>query len=151
MSRRQAEKLGVAGRVVWHGHARPDELVGAYRAANALWFPSTARSEGFGLVQIEAMASGCPVINTAIPASGVPWVSRHGETGLTVLVNDPLALAEAANRLLAQPGLGKQLGTAGRARACQEFQATVMAKRSLEIYARVLACEPSRSAVALQR
>ena len=57
------------------GNVDEDTLVGAYRAATALWFPSNARSEGFGLVQVEAMASGCPVINTAIPHSGVSWVS----------------------------------------------------------------------------
>jgi glycosyltransferase involved in cell wall biosynthesis len=41
-----------------------EEIVGAYHAATALWFPSNARSEGFGLVQVEAMASGCPVISS---------------------------------------------------------------------------------------
>src|SRR5262249_19747960 len=79
-ARAELERLAiterVAGRVVWRGHVGEEELVGAYHAATALWFPSNARSEGFGLVQVEAMASGCPVINTAIPASGVSWVSR---------------------------------------------------------------------------
>src|SRR5262249_58399124 len=94
--RRLADAEGVADRIIWRGHVGADELVGAYQAATALWFPSNARSEGFGLVQVEAMASGCPVINTAIAGSGVSWVSRHDETGLTVRVNDPAAPAAAA-------------------------------------------------------
>ncbi|HVL11067.1 MAG TPA: glycosyltransferase, partial [Gemmata sp.] len=101
----RARELRVADRVVFRGHATPDELAGAYQAATVLWFPSTARSEGFGLVQVEAMASGCPVINTAIAGSGVPWVCRHEQEGLTVPVGDAAALAAAANRLLGEPGL----------------------------------------------
>src|SRR5262249_42647622 len=72
-----AEQLGVADRVVWQGRLDDADLIGAYYAATALWFPSNARSEAFGLVQIEAMASGCPVINTHIVGSGVAWVSPH--------------------------------------------------------------------------
>jgi rhamnosyl/mannosyltransferase len=85
------------------------------------------------------MASGCPVINTEIPYSGVPWVSRHEETGLTVPVNDPGALAAAARRLLTEPGLRPRLAEAGRRRAMEEFDHRVMAERSLAIYRRVLA------------
>src|SRR5262249_37034514 len=62
-----AQRCGVAERVIWAGKLSETELIGAYHAATALWFPSVARSEAFGLVQIEAMASGCPVINTDIP------------------------------------------------------------------------------------
>lgn len=137
--RAKAVELGVSDRVVFYGHAMIDELVGAYRAATALWFPSTARSEAFGLVQVEAMASGCPVINTAIPGSGVPWVCRHECEGLTVPVNDPAALAAAANRLLSEPGLRHRLTVAGQARAVAEFDRRVMAQRSLTIYRDVLA------------
>jgi glycosyltransferase involved in cell wall biosynthesis len=71
-----ADRLGVADRVVWQGWLSDAELIGAYHAATALWFPSNARSEAFGLVQIEAMACGCPVINANIAGSGVAWVSR---------------------------------------------------------------------------
>ena len=137
--RQQAEALGVADRVIWHGHASAVELTGAYLAATAFWFPSNARSEGFGLVQVEAMASGCPVINTSIPASGVPWVSPHDVSGLTVAMNSPHELAAAALRLLQEPGLRDRLASAARLRAIREFDARAMGLRSLEIYRRVLA------------
>jgi rhamnosyl/mannosyltransferase len=136
--RAKAAELGVADRVVFHGHATSEQLVGAYYAATALWFPSIARSEGFGLVQVEAMASGCPVINTAIPGSGVPWVCRHEQEGLTVPVNDPSALAAAAHRILTEAGLRDRLTAAGRIRAATEFDHRVMAERSLAIYREVL-------------
>lgn len=129
-----AAELGVAERVRWLGRASEDELVGAYQAATALWFPSNARSEGFGLVQVEAMASGCPVINTDIPHSGVPWVCRDEQEGLTVAINDPNAFAAAANRLLTEPGLRERLATAGRERAAAEFDWRVMGRRCLDLY-----------------
>jgi rhamnosyl/mannosyltransferase len=131
----RALERGVADRIEWAGNIGVDELVGAYHAATALWFPSNARSEGFGLVQVEAMASGCPVINSAVAHSGVPWVSRDGESGLTVPVDNPRALADASRRLLLEPGLRDRLASAAARRATLEFDDTVMAERSLELYA----------------
>jgi rhamnosyl/mannosyltransferase len=136
--RQKAEALGVADRVIWFGPAEPDQLIGAYQAATAFWFPSVARSEGFGLVQVEAMASGCPVINTAIPGSGVSWVSLHQISGLTVPVGNAEAFAAAAQRLLDEKGLRDLLGRQGRERACSDFAEQKMAERSLDIYSRVL-------------
>ena len=135
----EARRLGVADRVAFLGNLPHYlDLVAYYLAADAFWFPSNARSEAFGLVQVEAMAAGCPVINTAIPHSGVPWVSRHGESGLTVPVDDPPALAAAARRLLEEPGLRDRLAEGGRARARREFDHRVMAARSVAVYERVL-------------
>jgi glycosyltransferase involved in cell wall biosynthesis len=135
--KRRAEELRLGDRVRWLGRATDDELAGAYHAATALWFPSNARSEGFGLVQVEAMASGCPVVNTSIPASGVSWVCRHELEGLTVPVNDPTAFAAAANRLTQEPGLRDRLSAASRVRA-EEFDWLAMGGRSLEIYREVV-------------
>jgi rhamnosyl/mannosyltransferase len=132
--RAKAAELGLQDRAVFFGHATPDQIAGAYHAATALWFPSIARSEGFGLVQVEAMASGCPVINTSIPGSGVPWVCRGDLEGLTVPMNDAPALGAAANRLLNEEGLRERLAGAGRRRAAEEFDWMVMGKRSLEFY-----------------
>jgi len=132
-----AATLGVADRVVWCGRVSPDELAGAYLAATAHWFPSNAPAEGFGLVQVEAMASGCPTVNAAVPHSGVGWVCRDGVSGLTVPVNDPTAFADAANRLLSEPGLRDRLSAGGRREACGRFTVSVMAERCEALYRRV--------------
>ncbi len=133
-----AHEVGVADRVVWRGRLSETELIGAYHAAAALWFPSNARSEAFGLVQVEAMASGCPVLNSAIVGSGVPWVSRHEESGLTVPVDDWQALAQAANRLLQDADLRARLSRQARERAVTEFAADQMARRTLQAYRQAL-------------
>ncbi len=137
---RFAARLGLKDRARFLGKVpRDDDLAAYYRASDAFWFPSNARSEAYGLVQVEAMASGCPVINTAIPHSGVPWVSRHEETGLTVPVGDPAAFAAAALRLLEEPGLRDRLTAGARARAIAEFHYDAMGGRSKELYCSALA------------
>jgi rhamnosyl/mannosyltransferase len=133
-----AKRLGVSDRAIFIGELQPHQVIPYYLAARAFWFPSNQKSEAFGLAQVEAMATGCPVINTAIPGSGVPWVSRHEETGLTVGVNDPTALSQASERLLKDPKLRDRLGRGAQQRARQEFDHLVMAKRYLSIYQSVL-------------
>lgn len=137
----EKRRLALDQRVVFAGSV--PSVVPYFLAAFALWFPSNARSEAFGLVQLEAMAAGRPVINTDIPHSGVTWVSRHEETGLTVPMNDADALARAANRLRADPELYDRLSWAARERACSEFDHRIMGERSLQIYQQVLTGAPS--------
>jgi glycosyltransferase involved in cell wall biosynthesis len=136
---RLTARLNLKDRVQFLGKIpRDDDLAAYYLGAEAFWFPSNARSEAYGLVQVEAMASGCPVINTAIPHSGVPWVSRHEETGLTVPVDAPAAFAKAALRLLEETGLRDRLAAGARARAIGEFRCDAMGSRSKELYSTVL-------------
>lgn len=137
--RRQACRLGVSERVIWAGQIPAERLAGAYAAATAFWFPSNARSEGFGLVQIEAMASGLPLINTDLPGSGVNWVSPHEECGITVAKNDPAALAAAALKIWTDGELRARLSASGRERARREFNQQAMGQRVLECYQHALA------------
>lgn len=75
-----------------------DRLVQLYQGAKCLVLPSTLRSEAFGIVQIEAMACGTPVISTSIP-TGVPWVNADGVSGIVVQPDNPEALADAIERM----------------------------------------------------
>jgi len=131
-----ASELGVAERVVFLGKIDHDRLVACYHAAQVFVLASIARSEAFGIAQIEAMASGLPVVNTSLD-TGVPFVSLHEQTGLTVPPGDSDQLAAAINRLLDNPELRATFGRAAALRAKQEFAVDVMAARTLSLYDRV--------------
>lgn len=98
------------------------ELLELYRNARALILPSTLRSEAYGMVQLEAMACGTPVISSDLK-TGVSWVNRHGETGYTFETGNPDSLALAVERMEALPDLGAGLGHGARKRAAGHFDA----------------------------
>jgi rhamnosyl/mannosyltransferase len=99
--------------------------------------PSTHKSEAFGIVQLEAMACGKPVISTAL-ASGVPWVNQDGQTGLVIPPKDAGALIRAIHLLLTNESLRRQLGQGGRQRVDGEFTRARMGARMLALYEQVL-------------
>lgn len=143
----EAEALGVSDKVVFLGEIQNEETVPYYHAADLFALASTARSEAFGIVQIEAMACGKPVVNTNLD-SGVPFVSLHGETGLTVPPQDPDALASAINLLLDNNGLRAQYGEAARRRAEDEFSLDRMVTRTLQLYEKVMSAHAAATTVA---
>jgi len=134
---RLAGDTGAADRVHFAGAVSDPELAALYHACDLFVLPSVTRAEAFGMVQIEAMACGKPVVSTSVP-SGVPWVNQHGCTGLIVPPGDPAALAAAIESLSADPLLRQRMGDAGRRRVAAEFTADRMAQRTLAVYHDVL-------------
>jgi glycosyltransferase involved in cell wall biosynthesis len=131
----EAERSGVSTRVSFLGNVA--DVTPYYHAASAFALPSIARSEAFGIVQLEAMACRTPVVNTRLD-SGVTFVSVDGVTGLTDPPADPRSLAEALNTLLDSPDLGSGYGQAGRQRVEAEFSLEVMTQRTLNLYLEVM-------------
>jgi rhamnosyl/mannosyltransferase len=114
-----------------------EDVIPYYHAADLFVLPSIARSEAFGIVQLEAMACGKPVVNTQLD-SGVTFVSQNGETGLTVPPCDAEALGRAINLLLESPALRERYGRAGQQRVAERFSVEAMAQSTLQLYEKVL-------------
>lgn len=124
-------RMGLEDRVHFCGQV--EDVVPYYHAAAVFVLASVARSEAFGIVQLEAMASGLPVVNTSLD-SGVPFVSIHGVTGLTVPPGDAVALAQAISTLLDDDQLRAGYGKAAKRRVAEEFSSTKMGQRMLDLY-----------------
>jgi glycosyltransferase involved in cell wall biosynthesis len=109
---RRAFDLGIDERVVFAGKVPDEELPGYYQNADVFCLPSLDRSEAFGMVVLEASASGLPAVVSDIP--GVRTSIIKNETGLLVPPGDPDALASALNSIFGNEQLATRLGVAGR-------------------------------------
>ena len=134
---RDAIDAGVRARVTFMGNLSRAELIDCYHAADVFALPSVARSEAFGIVQLEAMACGKPVINTQL-SCGVPYVSIDGETGITVAPGAAEPLAAAVNRLLEDSALRMLYGAAARRRVRKYFNLDLMVDRTYDLYRQIL-------------
>jgi glycosyltransferase involved in cell wall biosynthesis len=132
-----AQAFGLARRVHFAGRVSDTELPAYYRAADVFVLASHLRAEAFGIVQLEAMAAGLPVIGTEL-GTGTSVVNQHGVTGFVVPPNEPLRLASALRVLLANPELRRQLGQQARQRVNECFTHEQMIDRSLAVYAEAL-------------
>jgi glycosyltransferase involved in cell wall biosynthesis len=133
---REAASAGLFDRVIFLGEV-DGNLINYFHASDVFALPSCERSEAFGIVQLEAMASGIPVVNTSIN-TGVPYVSPDGVTGFAVSPRSSDEMATALNRLLDDPVLREKMGRAARARVVNEFDIAEMAARTLDLYRSVL-------------
>lgn len=129
---------GVNDRVVLAGKLSDDELNSLYERATLFCLPSMYRAEAFGVVLIEAMRCGLPIVASDIPGSGVPWVNQHDRSGLNVPVGDPVALAGACNQILASPELRRRLSEGARHRFVAEFTEDVSVNRMMKVYSQIL-------------
>lgn len=129
----QAVDAGVSDRFHSVAHASSEELAAWYRAADVLALPSIEPSEAFGLVQIEAHASGTPVVSTTLP-TGVPYANLHGVTGLTVPPRDASALADALDRIIGDRLLHDRLAAQAESRAFSTFTLERMSASTRAVY-----------------
>jgi rhamnosyl/mannosyltransferase len=132
-----ATHLGLADRVCFLGRVPENELPAYYQACDVFCLPSVTRAEAFGIVQLEAMAAGRPIVSTRL-GNGVDFVNRHGETGLAVPPGDIESLAHALKTLLSQDALRHELGARAQKRVCSEFRKERMAGQTLALYREIL-------------
>jgi rhamnosyl/mannosyltransferase len=123
--RARVAELRLGDRVVFAGRVPEADLPRWYRSCDLFVLPSVARTEAFGVVQVEAMAAGLPVVSTDLP-TGVPWVNQDGVTGFVVAPGDAAALARAITRLAGDADLRTRLGSQARRRAEAMFDRSRM-------------------------
>lgn len=124
---------GISERVHFLGNVDEEALGKAFEACDFFVLPSVLKSEAFGLVQIEAMAYGKPVINTNLP-SGVPYVSLDKVTGLTVPPQDADALADAIQWMVDHEEERTEMGIKARERVKEYYQTEKMLDSVLKVY-----------------
>lgn len=116
---RQAKDLDIADRVHFAGRIPYERLPDAYRSMDVFAFPSTGAAEAFGLVAVEAMACGVPVVASNLP--GVRSVVADQVAGLLTPPSDPKALADALRGVLDNESLRAGLSRAARERATARY------------------------------
>lgn len=132
-------RLNIADKVQLLGEKQGEELADLYR--NALLFVLSSDEEGLGIVIIEAMASGVPVVSTA--CGGPETAVSDGKTGFLTPVGDASALAAAMQKLLDDPALALRMGQAGRQVAEARFSLDAAGKVFLDAYDEFLSQQES--------
>lgn len=131
--KQQAQQLGLAHRIRLTGPIPEADLAAYFNACDLFCLPSVEQSEAFGLVQLEAMACGKPVVCTQLN-NGVNVVNQRGVTGLAVPVRDAKALAQALNQLLTNEVLRFTLGAQAKQRALNEYSLDAMSTSHVKLY-----------------
>ncbi len=129
-----ARSLRLEPSVHFLGHVEHSHLPTYYSNADLFVLPSIR--ESFGLVLVEAMACGLPVVATRV--GGLPEVVEEGVTGLLVPPNDPKALAGAINSLLDDPQRMRSMGAKGRQRVVEHFTWDKVAERMVGYFREIL-------------
>lgn len=134
MLRSRARRLGITGAVTFAGARKAHGLVEAYRRASVVVLASQTEAESFGMVLLEAMACGTPVIGTEV--GGIPYLIDSDVNGIVVRSNDPPALVRAIGRILADPDLALRYRQRGISTA-KKFDWNIQLERYRDLFARI--------------
>ncbi|MCC8992958.1 MAG: glycosyltransferase [Candidatus Contendobacter sp.] len=132
------QSLALSGRVSLPGFQPEADLNALLASCDVLCLPSLERTEAFGLVLLEAMRFGKPVLVSDITGSGTGWVVRRAGHGALVPPDDPLALAAALRALQADPVRRAKLGLAGLTALREQFGIGPVAAAVIESYRQAL-------------
>lgn len=133
----QIRSSGLEDRIQLLGKVPASDLGAYYALCDIFCLPSIARSEAFGVVMLEAMSLGKPVIATDIPGSGVPWVNQHGLSGLNIPVKDSDSLARTIANLAEDSNLQTKLGAGARRHFEANFGAAKMTGQLIDLYRQI--------------
>ena len=128
-----AHSLGVGSRVLFTGSLAEDIYPALFATADIFVLPSTHRTEAFGIVALEAMASGLPLVTTEL-GTATSFYNEHGATGFVVPPGDVRALAESLSALAGSAELRARMGRAARERV-KDFSLSAMLDAYEAIYA----------------
>lgn len=133
----QITRNNLQDKVILLGRVSDEELPSYYGACDVFCMSSVMKTEAFGIVQIEAMSCGKPVIATNIPHSGVSWVNAHGCSGLNVTPGHPEEIAEAIKEIVNNKETYETYSQGAMKRYQDIFTKEQMINQCLNIYKRL--------------
>lgn len=125
------DEMGLGDRVSLLGYVSDSDIAAWFGACDLFVLPSVMKTEAFGIVQIEAMSIGKPVVATKIPGSGVSWVNKEGVSGKNAVPGDAKALADA---ILSVTEHQEQFGKGAQELFKERYQISAMIDKTLQIY-----------------
>lgn len=129
----QSKRLGLTSKVVFLGDMPTNLVINYMSAASVFVLPSTYRTEAFGLVLIEAMACGTPIISTEL-GTGTSWINQDGTTGYVVSPRNAGQIAAKVKLIIKNSSLRDGLGKAAQERAKADFTKSKYERSMLELY-----------------
>lgn len=130
----QIKSEGLSGKVELLGRVSDEDLPGYYGACSVFCLSSVQKTEAFGIVQIEAMSCGKPVVATKIPQSGVAWVNADGKSGINVMPEDAKELADAIMKITSDDDVYVGYSENANRRFMELFTKERMIEKCLKIY-----------------
>lgn len=131
------KRLNIDNKVVFLGELDDKEKFTYIKNSKILLLPSIYKTEAYGIVQVEAMAFGVPVISTKIEGSGVDWVNKDGVSGLTILPENSLQIAKAVDKILLDSELHDKLSKGAKARFNSLFTREIMINELVSKYKKI--------------
>ena len=135
--RQKVKELGIENKVFFLPSQPRKRLINFYKASEVFVLPSIFKSEAFGIVLIEAMACGTPVISTEL-GTGTSWVNINRKTGFVIPPRNPKALKEAISKILENKNLAQEFGQNALERVREEFYSDKMLRGTEKVYRSVI-------------